>query len=362
MKKIFALLMCACLVFSLAACSKAPTDESQSVAISQPETSSAPSTPEETEEPTSTPESGETEEMPDSETYFGTVTSIQKDEEGKVLSLSLTSETNGDYGMNVTENTVWVDAVEKIQASPDALAEGQTVYVYYSPVSTRSEPPQSEAFAIILNIPQDIGAGVYHLVEDIAVTEDDTRLLTNNGGLYLVITDETSVKSYETGEAVGIDTVTKGNHVIAWYGAVAMSNPGQAPVSDILVLPATETATQPQDGMNFEFKEVKVEGWETKETNASPENQYIKVTLAKNDTYVDIYKGAVKENLPSLEDAFTDGSGEGTFDDTITVTLGRMGGIYTYAAWESDGFFYVIDNPSGMTPDEINTFMEAILY
>lgn len=124
-----------------------------------------------------------------------------------------------------------------------------------------------------------------------------------------------------------------------------------------------ETSTDPaQETVSFEFKEIKVEGWETKETNASPENQYIKVTLAKNDIYVDIYKGAIKENLPSLEDAFTDGSGEGTFDATITVTLGRMGGIYTYAAWESDGFFYVIDNPSGMTPDEINTFMEAIMY
>lgn len=145
----------------------------------------------------------------------------------------------------------------------------------------------------------------------------------------------------------------------------SISQPGDESQSseDATQSESGETSTDPtQETVSFEFKEIKVEGWETKETNTSPENQYIKVTLAKNDIYADIYKGAVKENLPSLEDAFTDGSGEGTFDDTITVTLGRMGGIYTYAAWESDGFFYVIDNPSGMTPDEINTFMEAIMY
>ena len=65
--------------------------------------------------------------------------------------------------------------------------------------------------------------------------------MTNNGGLYLVISDETAVKDYETGEIADISAVAEGDHVIAWYDAVAMSYPGQANVSDILVLPAVET-------------------------------------------------------------------------------------------------------------------------
>ena len=117
-----------------------------------------------------------------------------------------------------------------------------------------------------------------------------------------------------------------------------------------------------QEDVGFEFKDIVVDGWETQMVSASPEEQYIKITLVKNDTYVDIYKGAIKDNLLSVDEAFTDGSGDATFDDTIAVTLGRMGGVYTYASWDSDGYTYVIDNPSGMTPDEINTFMEAIMY
>ena len=253
-KKAFvAMGMAVCLVAALGmtACSSTRNE----VVTSEPETPAVTSTPEEAEEPiaTETPETSEgeetedVEEMPASETYFGTVESIEKDEEGNVVSISLTSEENGDYVMNVTDNTVWVDAVEKVKASQEDLTEGETIYVYHSPVSTRSLPPQSEAFAVVLNVPQDTAVGVYHEVEEVTTTENDTRLLTNNGGLYLVISDETAVKDYETGEVADISAVAEGDHVIAWYDAVAMSYPGQANVSDILVLPAVETVETEAD-------------------------------------------------------------------------------------------------------------------
>ena len=253
-KKAFvAMGLAVCLVAALGmtACSSTQNE----VVTSEPETPAVTSTPEEAEEPiaTETPETSDgeetedVEEMPASETYFGTVESIEKDEEGNVISISLTSEENGDYVMNVTDNTVWVDAVEKVKASQEDLTEGETIYVYHSPVSTRSLPPQSEAFAVVLNVPQDIAVGVYHEVEEVTTTENDTRLLTNNGGLYLIISDETAVKDYETGEVADISAVAEGDRVIAWYDAVAMSYPGQANVSDILVLPAVETVETDTD-------------------------------------------------------------------------------------------------------------------
>lgn len=253
-KKAFAAMgLAVCLVAALGmtACSSTENE----VVTSEPDTPAVTSTPEETEETivAETPETSEgeetedVEEMPASETYFGTVESIEKDEEGNVVSISLTSEENGDYVMNVTDNTVWVDAVEKVKASQEDLTEGETIYVYHSPVSTRSLPPQSEAFAVVLNAPQDVAVGVYHEVEEVTTTENETRLLTNNGGLYLIISDETAVKDYETGEVADISAVAEGDHVIAWYDAVAMSYPGQANVSDILVLPAVETVETEAD-------------------------------------------------------------------------------------------------------------------
>lgn len=253
-KKAFvAMGLAVCLVAALGmtACSSTENE----VVTSEPETPAVTSTPEEAEEPiaTETPETSEgeetedVEEMPASETYFGTVASIEKDEEGNVISISLTSEENGDYVMNVTDNTVWVDAVEKVKASQEDLTDGETIYVCHSPVSTRSLPPQSEAFAVVLNVPQDIAAGVYHEVEDIVTNGEIFTITTDNGGLYLNVTSDTQVKDYTTGESAEIGNVDRGDRIIAWYDAVAMSYPGQANVSDILVLPDVETVETESD-------------------------------------------------------------------------------------------------------------------
>ena len=253
-KKAFvAMGLTACLVAALGmtACSSTKNE----VVTSEPETPAVTSTPEETEETivAETPETSEgeetedVEEMPASETYFGTVESIEKDEEGNVISISLTSEENGDYVMNVTDNTVWVDAVEKAKASQEDLTEGETIYVYHSPISTRSLPPQSEAFAVVLNVTQDIAVGVYHEVEDIVTNGEIFTITTDNGGLYLNVTSETQVKDYTTGESAEIGNVDRGDSIIAWYDAVAMSYPGQANVSDILVLPDVETVETESD-------------------------------------------------------------------------------------------------------------------
>lgn len=253
-KKAFvAMGLAVCLVAALGmtACSSTKNE----VVTSEPETPAVTSTPEEAEEPiaTETPETSEgegtedVEEMPASATYFGTVESIEKDEEGNVISIGLTSEENGDYVMNVTDNTVWVDAVEKVKASQEDLTEGETIYVYHSPVSTRSLPPQSEAFAVVLNVTQDIAVGVYHEVEDIVTNGEIFTITTDNGGLYLNVTSETQVKDYTTGESAEIGNVDRGDRIIAWYDAVAMSYPGQANVSDILVLPDVETVETEAD-------------------------------------------------------------------------------------------------------------------
>lgn len=253
-KKAFvAMGLAVCLVAALGmtACSSTKNE----VVTSEPETPAVTSTSEEAEEPiaTETPETSEgegtedVEEMPASATYFGTVESIEKDEEGNVISISLTSEENGDYVMNVTDNTVWIDAVEKVKASQEDLTEGETIYVYHSPVSTRSLPPQSEAFAVVLNVPQDVAAGVYHEVEDIVTNGEIFTITTDNGGLYLNVTSDTQVKDYTTGEGAEIGNVDRGDRIIAWYDAVAMSYPGQANVSDILVLPAVETVETEAD-------------------------------------------------------------------------------------------------------------------
>lgn len=66
--------------------------------------------------------------------------------------------------MNISSDTVWIDSGNRTASDPADLKEGESVYVFHSPISTRSLPPQSAAYAVVRNIPQDISCAQYHVV------------------------------------------------------------------------------------------------------------------------------------------------------------------------------------------------------
>ena len=190
------------------------------------------------------------ETLPDSVLYYGTVTEVIRDEDGTVSRLALSSERYGDYVMNLSADTVWVDAGKRTASGPSDLEAGEAVYVFHSPVSTRSLPPQSAAYAVVRNMPQDMGCPMYHEVE--AVTEQDGRLTitTDNGGLLLHVNEETQCVDYATGKAVDLSQLKAGGRVMAWYDMVMESYPGQAVPHCLMVLPEVEEQageeTQPE--------------------------------------------------------------------------------------------------------------------
>ena len=99
--------------------------------------------------------------LPASVLYFGQVTQVVRDEAGTVTRLVLSSERYGEYIMNISSDTVWIDSGNRTASDPADLKEGESVYVFHSPISTRSLPPQSAAYAVVRNIPQDISCAQY---------------------------------------------------------------------------------------------------------------------------------------------------------------------------------------------------------
>lgn len=194
------------------------------------------------------------ETLPDSVLYYGTVTEVGRDESGAVSRLALSSERYGSYVMNLSSDTVWVDAGKRTASDPSDLEAGEAVYVFHSPVSTRSLPPQSAAYAVVRNIPQDMGCPMYHEVE--AVTEGDGRLTitTDNGGLLLHVDKDIQCVDYATGKAVGFDQMKEGGRAMAWYNVVMESYPGQAVPSCLMLLP--QAAEQGQAGEPAEAAEL----------------------------------------------------------------------------------------------------------
>lgn len=124
--------------------------------------------------------------------YFGQVTQVVRDEAGTVTRLVLSSERYGEYIMNISSDTVWIDSGNRTASDPADLKEGESVYVFHSPISTRSLPPQSAAYAVVRNIPQDISCAQYHVVEEVTEGEDGGLIVTtDNGGLLIYLDGDT---------------------------------------------------------------------------------------------------------------------------------------------------------------------------
>ena len=174
--------------------------------------------------------------LPDSQLYYGQVKAVLTHEDGAVAGLHMDSERYGEYVMKISGQTFWIDSGERAASGPDGLEPGERLYVFHSPVSTRSMPPQSAAFAVVRNAPQDAGCAMYHKVEGVEELEDRLQITTDNGGLFLYAGEETGLASYTGSPVDGLGAIEPGAHIMAWYDVVALSYPGQAYAQHIMVL------------------------------------------------------------------------------------------------------------------------------
>lgn len=185
--------------------------------------------------------------LPHSVLYYGTVQEILREEDGTPVQLYLESEAFGEYVMNLSEQTAWIDSGNRRTADPADLEVGQSVYVFHSPVATLSLPPQSAAFAVVSNLPMDACAAQLHKVEQVSLEDGRLRITTDNGGLYLTADENSTVTRYGSGQAAALEEIQPGCQVIAWYSAVAQSYPGQAYTSHLMLLPQAEEPAAAQE-------------------------------------------------------------------------------------------------------------------
>lgn len=174
--------------------------------------------------------------LPDSVLYYGEIETISRSEHGKMTALHMSSDRYGEYIMLLSEDTVWIDSGSRTASDPSDLEEGERLYVFHSPVSTRSLPPQSAAFAVVRNVSQDASCARYHEVGAVEETDGTLRIITDNGGLFLLADKETALSSYDGTALAGLGEIKAGTHIVAWYGPVALSYPGQAQASHIMIL------------------------------------------------------------------------------------------------------------------------------
>ena len=179
----------------------------------------------------------ETAPLPDSILYYGTISGVFRNEKGDITSVQMTSESKGEMVFHVSEDTLYVDAGKHTAADASILEEGAGLYVFHSAAMTMSLPPQTSALVFVGNMPMDMGCPMYHEIEKVEERNGETVVTTDNGGLELYLTDETEMSAYAKD---GSKELKVGGHVMAWYGAVTDSLPGQTRPSHVMVLPEAE--------------------------------------------------------------------------------------------------------------------------
>lgn len=196
--------------------------------------------------------------MPDSLLYHGQLKAVNKDEAGTVTGLLLNSEQSQDYVMTVSPETVFVDNTTREAFDPAELTVGETLFVYHSPISTKSLPPQSPAFAVVRNPAQGADNAQYQLVLEVTQREDGRiAILTSNGGLYISADEKTGLGVYKSEDTLTLEQLRAGDRIMAWYSIVLTSYPGQTYASHILLLPRSaqegDTLTLTLDGTDSQI-------------------------------------------------------------------------------------------------------------
>lgn len=287
--------------------------------------------------------------LPDSVLYYGTIREIGKDEDGSISRLWLESDRYGEYVMNISPDTAWIDSGNHTAFDPAGLKEGERVYVFHSPVSTRSLPPQSEAFVVVRNIPADAGCAQYHEVESVDRKDGTLTITTDNGGLLIRADQKTGVSRCGEKGACTLEDIQAGDKVMAWYDAVAESYPGQTYASHLMLLSASAVPAEETPLTRAELASMLYEKAGKPVVNYAMSYS----DVAEDASYAEAVRWAASEGLIS-------GYGDGSFGPNDVVTREQAAVIL----WRCAGTPMLMDYP-GLSQyedaDEISRFAQQAM-
>ena len=274
--------------------------------------------------------------LPDSVIYYGTVEEIGKNADGGIAWLRMTSERYGEYIMKLSDDTVWIDSGRHTASDPADLQEGESLYVFHSAVETFSLPPQSAAFAVVRNIPMDAGCAWYHEVEAATLENGQLTITTDNGSLLIRADEKTQLSRYAGEGAVSLKDIQTGDRVMAWYGAVTDSLPGQTQAAYLMLLPGQDEVGNPGGTDTVTRGELAVMLYE----------QAGKPEVEANVNYTDVADGSDYDQAIRwvTGEGLMSGYGDGSFGPEDTLTREQL----TVILWHYAGSPMLMDYP-GLT-------------
>ena len=160
-------------------------------------------------------------QLPDSRLFYGEVQEVRQ--VGDATHVRMHSDRDGEKVLVVSAATVFVDSGAGT-AAPRELKAGDRAYVFHSTTETRSLPPQTQAFAVVVNIPMDVGCAQYREVEAVEQKDGMLRITSENGSRVYLADQDTELVAYD-GTPVAAEAVKSGGFMMVWerdpYGSSA---------------------------------------------------------------------------------------------------------------------------------------------
>lgn len=150
----------------------------------------------------------------------GTITEINDD----MITIQDT-QSNQSVALIVRWDTEILNGKNGADVDLNRLHVGDELTAYYSSISTRSLPPQSKAYALVMgNGEHD---AIYMKVNEVEKTKDGVRVLNSNNDVYVTIPKTVEDDANE---------LKKGDAILVWYDFMALSMPGQATATKAKIL------------------------------------------------------------------------------------------------------------------------------
>lgn len=192
----------------------------------------------------------------------GKVKEIMQNEEGVVSGFLINSKDNEIF-ISVSEDTLYLDNDNTLKGALKDIKVGDTIYVYRSIVETRSLPPQTHGYIVLYNVFNSINVPKFCEVESIEEGggSGEKVILTDNGGLYIMITEKTIIKDYNNADKLTLPDIKVGDTVLCWVGPVLFSYPGQTTGNTIMkVSDVFEGETDINNTVSMDnFKDITIE-------------------------------------------------------------------------------------------------------
>lgn len=201
-----------------------------------------------------------------------------------------------EINVKINENTLYMDSGKALKGDIQDIKQNDTVYAFYN---------EDVANAIVYNIPQDVGCAMLHTIEKIEFYDGgQTKILTDNGGMYIGIDKDAEITNYSDGKQIKETNLFVGQKIFAWYNGVEESYPAQTSTYRLVLVDEGQTADILLNGKPIDTKAVLKNGIWTVPMRETAENLGLEVSWNNEERIASMENDKRKMDIKIGEDFY----------------------------------------------------------